>query len=66
LAGAGIAWLPRKLCAPFLRDGTLEQLHPGLKTVPLNIVCARRHVHYADKAVDRIWEELGQFARTPW
>jgi LysR family transcriptional regulator, hypochlorite-specific transcription factor HypT len=63
LAGAGIAWLPRTLCAPYLRDGTLVQLHPGLKTVPLNIVCARRQVHYADKTADRIWEELGQFAK---
>jgi LysR family transcriptional regulator, hypochlorite-specific transcription factor HypT len=63
LAGAGIAWLPRKLCAPYLRAGTLEQLHPGLKTVPLNIVCARRHVYQADKAADRLWEELGQFAK---
>ena len=63
LEGAGIAWLPRKLCAPYLRAGTLEQLHPGLRTVPLNIVCARRHVHYADKAADRIWEELRRFAK---
>jgi len=60
LEGAGIAWLPRSLCAPHLGSGALVELGPEHGSAEMQIVSARlttpRPPH-----VDAVWTALGAF-----
>jgi DNA-binding transcriptional LysR family regulator len=58
--GAGIAWLPRSLCASHLQSGALVEMGAEHGTVEMQIVSARlttsRPLH-----ADMVWAALGAF-----
>ena len=58
--GAGIAWLPRSLCAPHLASGALVELGPDHGIVEMQIVSARLTTSRPPH-VDAVWNQLGAF-----
>jgi LysR family transcriptional regulator, hypochlorite-specific transcription factor HypT len=60
-AGAGVAWLPRSLCKPYVEAGALEQLNRTMGHCALDIVCARRSQPKPTAGAALFWDRLLEF-----
>ena len=60
IEGAGVAWLPRTLCAPFLASGQLTDLGPGFGRLDMQIVTARLMTPRPQQA-EIVWNQLAVY-----